>query len=108
MVAVNEKSLNSPGAGRRTRPLAADLYQGMTLDAMTGLYYERNRDYSPSLGRWMEQDPAQFINGANTYQFVDSSPVGNVDAEGLAGRNLRLGMTSTHMNTAYNIHLYDQ
>jgi hypothetical protein len=32
----------------------------------------------------MEQDPAQYINGANTYQFVDSSPVGNVDAEGLA------------------------
>ena len=31
----------------------------------------------------MEQDPAQYINGANTYQFVDSSPVGNVDAEGL-------------------------
>jgi hypothetical protein len=31
----------------------------------------------------MEQDPAQYINGANTYQFVDSSPVGNVDASGL-------------------------
>ena len=66
----------------RTQPLVNNLYQGMTLDAMPGLYYERNRDYSPSLGRWMEQDPAQFINGANTYQFVDSSPVGNVDAEG--------------------------
>ncbi len=37
---------------------------------------------APNLGRWMEQDPAQYINGANTYQFVDSSPVGNVDAEG--------------------------
>jgi hypothetical protein len=32
----------------------------------------------------MEQDPAQYINGANTYQFVDSSPVGNVDASGEA------------------------
>ncbi len=67
----------------RTQPLVNNLYQGMTLDAVTGLYYERNRDYSPSLGRWMEEDPAQFINGANTYQFVDSSPVGNVDAQGL-------------------------
>jgi RHS repeat-associated protein len=65
-----------------TQPLVNNLYQGMTLDAVTGLYYERNRDYSPSLGRWMEQDPAQYINGANTYQFVNSSPVGNVDAEG--------------------------
>ncbi len=67
---------------RHTQPLVNNLYQGMTLDAVTGQYYERNRDYSPSLGRWMEQDPAQYINGANTYQFVDSSPVGNVDAEG--------------------------
>ena len=43
----------------------------------------RNHRSAPILGRWMEQDPAQYINGANTYQFVDSSPVGNVDAEGL-------------------------
>ena len=42
----------------------------------------RNHRSAPLLGRWMEQDPAQFINGANTYQFVNSSPVGNVDAEG--------------------------
>ncbi|MGC8559145.1 MAG: RHS repeat-associated core domain-containing protein [Phycisphaerae bacterium] len=66
-----------------TQPLVDNLYQGMTLDAVTGLYYERFRDYSPILGRWMEQDPAQYINGANTYQFVDSSPVGNVDPSGL-------------------------
>ena len=44
----------------------------------------RNHRSAPILGHWMEQDPAQYINGANTYQFVDSSPVGNVDAEGLA------------------------
>ncbi len=68
---------------RRTQPLVNNLYQGMTLDAVTELYCERSRDYSPSLGRWMEQDPAQYINGANTYQFVNSSPVGNVDASGL-------------------------
>ncbi len=66
----------------RTQPLVDNLYQGMTLDTVTGLYYERNRDYSPSLGRWMEQDPAQYINGANTYQFVDSSPVGANDPSG--------------------------
>ena len=42
----------------------------------------RNHRSAPILGRRMEQDPAQYINGANTYQFVDSSPVGNVDASG--------------------------
>ena len=86
MVAIDEKSVRGSDAvrrRRRTQPVANNLYQGMTLDVVTGLYYERERDYSPSLGRWTEQDPAQYINGANTYQFVDSSPVGNVDAEGL-------------------------
>jgi len=54
----------------------------MTLDPVTGLYYARNRNYSPSLGRWINQDPAGYINGANTYQFVMSNPVGNVDPWG--------------------------
>ncbi|MGC8561465.1 MAG: RHS repeat-associated core domain-containing protein, partial [Phycisphaerae bacterium] len=44
---------------------------------------DRFRNYSPTLGRWTSQDPLGYINGANTYQFVDSSPVGNVDAAGL-------------------------
>jgi len=111
--------------------------QGMTLDPVTGLYYSRNRNYSPSLGRvlrqepesrlsagaayreinqdsagypgaeaqprplasagfhgieeaysagerrWINQDPAGYINGANTYQFVMGNPVGNVDPWGL-------------------------
>ena len=55
----------------------------MTLDSVTGLYYERNRNYSPSLGTWTSQDPLQYINGANAYQFVMGNPVGNRDASGL-------------------------
>ncbi|MGC8560721.1 MAG: RHS repeat-associated core domain-containing protein [Phycisphaerae bacterium] len=54
----------------------------MPVGAVTGLYDDRFRNYSPTLGRWTSQDPLGYINGANTYQFVDSSPVGNVDAEG--------------------------
>ena len=54
----------------------------MTLDAVTGLYYERNRNYSPSLGTWISQDPLQYVNGANTYQFVMSGSVEHVDTAG--------------------------
>jgi RHS repeat-associated protein len=61
---------------RHAQPLVNNLYQGMTLDAVTGLYDERNRNYSPTPGRWTSQDPLGYINGANTYQFVESSPVG--------------------------------
>ena len=67
---------------RRRRPGVNHLYQGMTLDAVTGLHDERARDDLPSLGRWIEQTALRYINGANTYQFVGSSPVGMVDAEG--------------------------
>ena len=51
-------------------------------DPVTGLYYERARWYSPSLGTWISQDPAGYINGADTYQFVGDGPVGRVDAGG--------------------------
>ena len=67
-----------------TQPLVHIIYQGTTLDSVTGLYYERNRNYSPSLGTWISQDPLQYINGANTYQFVMSDPAGYIDSFGLA------------------------
>ena len=37
----------------------------------------RNRRRTPSLGRWMEQDAARYIDGANTCQFVNSPPEQN-------------------------------
>ena len=43
----------------------------------------RNRNYDPSLGRWINQDPVGYINGANTYQFVMGNPVNAVDPWGL-------------------------
>ena len=66
-----------------TQPISDYLYQGMTLDQVTGLYYARNRNYSPSLGVWISQDPLQYVNGANTYQMEMSGPVGSVDPEGM-------------------------
>ena len=54
----------------------------MTLDAVTGLYYSRNRNYSPTLGTWISQDPLSYVNGADTYQFVESGPATNADPWG--------------------------
>ena len=56
--------------------------QGMALDPVAGLYYARNRNYSPSLGRWINQDPAGYINGANRYQFELGGPSGTTDPSG--------------------------
>ncbi len=58
------------------------MYQGGRQDPITGLYHFDHREYSATLGRFISQDPLHYINGANTYQFVMSNPVGNVDPWG--------------------------
>jgi hypothetical protein len=40
--------------------------------------------YSPTLRRWLEQDPAGYVDGLSLYQYVSSSPVNLVDPLGLA------------------------
>ena len=65
-----------------TQAMVNSLYQGMLYDPITGLYYGRARWYSASLGRWTSQDPAGYVDGANTYQFEVSDPVGGVDPPG--------------------------
>ncbi len=56
---------------------------GCRYDAETDNYYVRNRYYSPTLGRWLTRDPIGYQGGINLYGYVNSSPVGNVDARGL-------------------------
>jgi RHS repeat-associated protein len=61
------------------------LHQGGRLDSTTGLYNFRNRDYSPTLGRWMEQDPIGYGAGdSNLYGFEAGDPTGQSDPFGLA------------------------
>ncbi len=43
----------------------------------------RNRCRGVNLGRWLTRDPIGYRGGINLYGFVNSSPVGNVDADGL-------------------------
>ncbi|MGC8561319.1 MAG: RHS repeat-associated core domain-containing protein [Phycisphaerae bacterium] len=81
-ITVLNSDWSTPAAG--TQPLVDNLYQGMTLDAVTGLYDDRFRNYSPTLGRWTSQDPLGYINGANTYQFLGSDPGDFVDPSGLS------------------------
>ena len=83
-----------------TIPDVLNLYQGMQYDRVTGLYYDHARNYSTTLGTWTSQDPAGYINGANTYQFVMSNPVGNVDATGLCDCNNKINAWWSGMGNA--------
>jgi RHS repeat-associated protein len=60
------------------------LHQGGRLDTITSNYHFRHRDLSPTLGRWISQDPIGFEAGdANLYRYVGNGPVGHLDPLGL-------------------------
>lgn len=48
-----------------------------------GLFFFGLRFYDPTLGRWLNPDPAGFVDGANLYVFVQNSPLNRLDLFGL-------------------------
>ena len=54
------------------------------LDGETGLYHFRARAYSPSMGRFLQLDPAGFVDGMNRYQYAGGNPLAFTDPSGCA------------------------
>jgi RHS repeat-associated protein len=60
------------------------LHQGGRYEAAVGLYHFRMREYSATLGRWVQVDPIGFAAGdANYYVYVLNGPTTNTDPSGL-------------------------
>jgi RHS repeat-associated protein len=59
-------------------------YTGRENDG-TGLYSYRARYYSPSLGRFISEDPIGFAGGLNQYAYVGNDPVNAIDPSGTCG-----------------------
>ncbi len=62
-----------------------NLFTGRPFDNETGLYYYRNRYYSPSQGRFITKDPIGLRGGINLYAYVYNNPIGLIDPLGLSG-----------------------
>lgn len=85
-------------------------YTGREFDTETGLYYYRARYYNPQTGRFISEDPIEFLGGINFYAYVGNNPVGRTDPLGLdwlgnladfsagAGSALTLGLTDAINN----------
>lgn len=59
-------------------------FPGQYYDAESGIWNNGFRDYSGSLGRYLESDPTGLEGGVNTYAYADSDPISNIDLTGLS------------------------
>jgi RHS repeat-associated protein len=74
----------TPAVGSTPATSWTHLFQGLEFTAVTGLAYVRHRDYSATLGRFIELDPIGFqAEDNNWYRFVGNGPTGKTDPSGL-------------------------
>ena len=59
------------------------LFTGRRYDPETGNHYYRNRYYSPTLGRFLQNDPLGYVDGMNMYQYCGDNALYWIDPMGL-------------------------
>ena len=81
---VTQYSYEAYGATTQTGAISANpfRYTGRENDG-TGLYYYRARYYSPTLMRFVSEDPIGLKGGVNLYAYVGGNPVSRFDPRGL-------------------------
>ncbi len=74
------------------------LHQGMRWDSVVDLYDNRARAYSPTLMRFLQNDPIGFMAGdQNTYRYEGDAPTGHSDPTGLATNPLGGGIAKAFL-----------
>ncbi len=58
-------------------------YTGQRIDAESGFYYYRTRQYHSGWGRFLQSDPVGYSAGVHLYAYVGNDPLNLVDPSGL-------------------------
>ncbi|MCB1136955.1 MAG: RHS repeat-associated core domain-containing protein, partial [Chlamydiia bacterium] len=60
------------------------MFSSKRMDAELGWLYFGRRHYMPKVGRWLNPDPAEEVDGPNVYAYAGGNPLAAVDPQGLA------------------------
>ncbi len=63
------------------------MHQGLRRDDETGTFENRMRCYNPRIGRFMQRDPAGYVDGMNLYRTLYDSPHSTLDPLGLTPKD---------------------
>jgi RHS repeat-associated protein len=84
---TTEVSYSYPPFGSTGTPSTASLnsfrYTGREASDNTQLYYYRGRYYSPTISRFIQEEPLGLIAEPNVYAYVLNDPLNNADPLGL-------------------------
>ncbi len=78
-------------------------YTGQRLDGATGYYDYKARFYWPTLGSFLQPDPAGADSGPNLYQYADSDPLNHTDPGGMECVNSSNGTTNCSSAGKYDV-----
>ncbi|HEV2693075.1 MAG TPA: RHS repeat-associated core domain-containing protein [Verrucomicrobiae bacterium] len=58
-------------------------FPGQYFDAESGLNYNLNRDYDPTIGRYIQNDPIGLVGGISLYGYATGNALNQADSSGL-------------------------
>ncbi len=73
-------------------------YTAREFDTETGLYYNRARYYDETAGRFLSEDPLNFLASPNFYPYVKNQPTKFVDPFGLSAADVQNIINNSHVD----------